>query len=77
MLFVYSWMILQRDGILGAKHRLYINSLAVSCSNKDWCELGLTLYGANLLVLGPLVIFLMLSKHGVTQVSNLPFVYVV
>lgn len=73
LLFVYSWMILQRDGILGDKHRLYINSLAVSRSKKDWCELGLSLYAANLFVLGPLVIFLMLFKHGAEQVLQIPF----
>jgi hypothetical protein len=70
-------MILQRDGILGVKHSLYINSLAVSCSQKDWCELGLILYGANLFILGPLVLFLMLSMNGIGQLLNLPFSYVV
>jgi len=77
LLFVYSWMVMQRDGILGVKHSQYINSLAVSRSKKDWCELGLILYGANLLILGPLVIFLMLSKYGAGQVINLPFGYVI
>lgn len=77
LLFVYSWMVMQRDGILGVKHSLYINSLAVSRSKKDWCELGLILYGANLLILGPLVIFLLLSKYGAGQVINLPFGYVI
>lgn len=77
LLFVYSWMILQKDGILGTTHRLYINSLAVSRSKKDWCELGLTLYGANLFILGPLVIFLLLFKHGAEQILHLPFGYVI
>lgn len=77
LLFVYSWMILQRDGILGTKHKLYINSLVVSRSKQDWCELGLSLYGANLFILGPLVIFLVLFKHGAEQVLHLPFSYVI
>jgi len=75
LLFVYSWMILQRDGILGTNHRLYIDSLVVSRSKQDWCELGLTLYGANLFILGPLVIFLVLFKHGAEQVLHIPFSY--
>ena len=77
LLFFYSWMVLQRDGILGVKHRPYIDSLAVSRSKQDWCELGLTLYGANLFILGPLFIFLVLFKHGAEQVLHLPFIHVV
>jgi hypothetical protein len=73
LLFVYSWMILQRDGILGVKHELYINSLPVSRPTKEWCELGLSLYGANLFVLGPLFIFLVLFKHGAEQALDIPF----
>ncbi|WP_289028205.1 DUF6136 family protein [uncultured Paraglaciecola sp.] len=73
LLFVYCWMILQKDGILGVKSELYINSLPVGRSTRDWCELGLSLYGANLFILGPLFIFLVLFKHGAEQVLHIPF----
>lgn len=75
LLFVYCWMILQKDGILGVQSKLYVESLPVSRSTRDWCELGLSLYGANLFLLGPLFIFLMLFKHGAEQVFHISFGY--
>jgi hypothetical protein len=54
LLFIYSWMLIQRRGVLATQHRYYIDSLAVTDVKRRWCETGLIVYSANILLLGPL-----------------------
>ena len=72
LLFVFSWMLLQRDGILGTKYRYYLDSLGVSRAKQSWCELGLSLYGANVFLFGPLLVFLLVFKHATELLFSIP-----
>lgn len=72
LLFVYSWMVLQREGISGSNYKYYLDSLGVSRAKQSWCTLGISLYGANVFVLGPLFIFLMVFKHATELISIMP-----
>ncbi|WP_340678099.1 DUF6136 family protein [Paraglaciecola sp.] len=73
LLFVYSWMSLQRHGILATQHGYYLDSLSVTQSKRVWCELGLVVYSANILLLGPLGLLLLMIYQGGNRFSILPF----
>jgi hypothetical protein len=72
LLFVYSWMLLQRHGILANQHAYYLDSLSVSQSKRLWCELGLVVYSANILLLGPLCLLLVMFYQGASNFLTLP-----
>ncbi|WP_416307158.1 DUF6136 family protein [Neptunicella sp. SCSIO 80796] len=63
LLLLYSWMALQRDGIQARQYQLYIDSLPISAAKRHWCELGIILYGANIFVLGPLLLVVVMFFH--------------
>ncbi|MEP1385451.1 MAG: DUF6136 family protein [Paraglaciecola sp.] len=64
LLFAYSWVAMQRDGITAHHYRLYDLSLPITQRTRQLTELGITLYAANLLVLGPfLLLCFMLTQH--------------
>tara|TARA_R110002167_G_scaffold361000_1_gene578867 strand:- start:1362 stop:2495 length:1134 start_codon:yes stop_codon:yes gene_type:complete len=73
LLFLYSWMLLQRHGILATQHTYYIDSLAVTHSKRQWCETGLIVYSANILVVGPLGLLLLMVYQGGNRFLTLPF----
>lgn len=77
LLFLYSWMRLQREGILASQYSLYLQSLSVSASKKSWCELGLIFYCANLLLLGPLFLFIVMFQKSTSNPVNLPLTVIV
>jgi hypothetical protein len=64
LLFTYSWVALQRDGITASKYHSYNLSLPISRFRRTLTELGITLFASNLLVLGPFLLFsIMLTQH--------------
>jgi hypothetical protein len=64
LLFTYSWVALQRDGITASQYHYYNLSLPIKQSRRTLTELGITLYAANILVLGPFILFsIMVTQH--------------
>ena len=56
LLLLYSWMILQREGINGSRYQLYLQSLPTPPLFKKVSDLGLLIYGAHFFILGPLLL---------------------
>jgi len=67
LLFLYSWMLIQRHGILATQHRYYVDSLAVTDVKRQWCETGLIIYSANILLLGPMCLLLLMVYTGANR----------
>lgn len=61
LLFTYSLVALQRDGITASAYHSYNSSLPISQITRRLTELGITLYAANLLVLGPFILLSIMS----------------
>ncbi|WP_438864630.1 DUF6136 family protein [Neptunicella sp.] len=72
LLLLYSWVALQRDGIQARQYQLYINSLPISAAKRSWCELGIILYGANVFVLGPLILVVVMFIHQLNHFAGAP-----
>ena len=72
LLFIYSWMLIQRHGILATQHRYYVDSLAVTDVKRQWCETGLIVYSANILLLGPLCLLLLMVYEGTNRFFTFP-----
>lgn len=56
LLLLYSWMILQREGINGTRYQLYLQSQPTPLLFKKVSDLGLLIYGAHFFILGPLLL---------------------
>jgi hypothetical protein len=77
LLFLYSWMLIQRHGVLATQHRYYVDSLAVTDVKRQWCETGLIIYSANILLLGPLCLLLLMVYEGTNRFFTFPLWYIV
>ena len=77
LLFIYSWMLIQRRGVLATQHRYYIDSLAVTDVKRRWCETGLIVYSANILLLGPLCLLLLMVYGAADRLFIFPLVHIV
>ena len=77
LLFIYSWMLIQRRGVLATQHRYYIDSLAVTDVKRRWCEMGLIVYSANILLLGPLCLLLLMVYGAADRLFIFPLVHIV
>ena len=77
LLFIYSWMLIQRRGVLATQHRYYIDSLAVTDVKRRWCETGLIVYSANILLLGPLCLLLLMVYGAADRLLIFPLVHIV
>lgn len=77
LLFLYSWMLIQRHGVLATQHRYYVDSLAVTNVKRQWCETGLIIYSANILLLGPLCLLLLMVYQGANRLLTFPLSHVV
>jgi hypothetical protein len=67
LLFLYTWMLIQRHGVLATQHGYYVDSLAVTEVKRQWCETGLIIYSANILLLGPLCLLLLMVYEGANR----------
>ena len=67
LLFLYTWMLIQRHGVLATQHGHYVDSLAVTDVKRSWCETGLIIYSANILLLGPLCLLLLMVYEGANR----------
>lgn len=76
LLFVYAWMYLQHQGILATHHQDYVNSLPVTRSKRRWVELALIVYSANILLLGPLYLLLVMFYQQAPRLLSLPLDFV-
>lgn len=76
LLFIYTWMLMQRQGVLATKHGFYVNSLAVTDVKRRWCETGLIVYSANFLLLGPLCLLMLMVYEGAPRLSAFPASYI-
>jgi hypothetical protein len=77
LLFLYSWMRLQRQAILASQYSHYLRSLPLSSAKRSWCELGLILYSANLFLLGPLFLFCVMFQQSANSLASLPLAVIV
>lgn len=77
LLFLYSLMALQRNGIVAQQYGYYNASLAVSQSKQRWCELGLIIYSANVLLLVPLGLLVLMLYHASSQLLSLPISFII
>ncbi|MGO4894133.1 DUF6136 family protein [Flavobacterium sp. W21_SRS_FM6] len=77
LLFVYAWMHLQHHGIVATQHQYYVASLPTTDSKKQWVELGLIVYGANILLLGPLYLLLSMLYQQANTLWQLPLAFVI
>ncbi|MFT6898097.1 MAG: hypothetical protein ACJA13_002517 [Paraglaciecola sp.] len=68
LLFTYSWVALQRDGIIASEYHFYHLSLPVSRFRRTLAQLGMTLYAANILVLGPFILFSIMSIEHIEDI---------
>jgi hypothetical protein len=76
LLFLYTWMLIQRHGVLATRHGFYVNSLAVTDVKRQWCETGLIVYSANILLLGPLCLLMLMVYEGANRLSTFPASYI-
>jgi hypothetical protein len=76
LLFVYAWMHLQHQGILATQHQYYVDCLPTTQSKRQWAELGLIVYSANILLLGPLCLLLLMLYQQASILWRLPFAFV-
>jgi hypothetical protein len=65
-------MLIQRHGVLATQHGYYVDSLAVTAVKRQWCETGLIIYSANVLLLGPLCLLLLMVYEGANRLYSLP-----
>ncbi|WP_339719758.1 DUF6136 family protein [uncultured Paraglaciecola sp.] len=72
LLFLYTWMLMQRQGILATQHSHYLDSLVVTNVKRQWCETGLIIYSANILLLGPLCLLLLMVYEGSNRLLRFP-----
>jgi hypothetical protein len=77
LLFIYSWMLIQRHGVLATQHRYYVDSLAVTDVKRRWCETGLIVYSANILLLGPLCLLLLMVYGAADHFFTFPLLHIV
>jgi hypothetical protein len=77
LLFIYSWMLIQRHGVLATQHRYYVDSLTVTEVKRQWCEMGLIVYSANILLLGPLCLLLLMVYEAANRISTFPLLHIV
>jgi hypothetical protein len=71
LLFFYTWMLIQRHGVLATHYGYYVDSLAVTDVKRQWCETGLIIYSANIMLLGPLCLLLLMVYEGANRLSTL------
>jgi hypothetical protein len=77
LLFIYSWMLIQRHGVLATQHRYYVDSLAVTDVKRRWCETGLIVYSAHILLLGPLFLLLLMVYGAADRFFTFPLLHIV
>ncbi|MFT4810309.1 MAG: hypothetical protein ACI9LX_003675 [Paraglaciecola sp.] len=77
LLFIYSWMLIQRHGVLATQHRYYVDSLAVTDVKRRWCETGLIVYSANIILLGPLCLLLLMVYGAADRFFTFPLLHIV
>ena len=77
LLFLYSWMLIQRHGVLATQYRYYVDSLTVTDVKRKWCETGLIIYSANILLLGPLCLLLLMVYEGSNRLFTYPLLHIV
>ena len=69
LLFTYSIVTLQKDGITANRYHGYDKSLPVTPRQRLWVQLGLILIAVNLLVLAPLVLLLVIVVHSLAHLT--------
>lgn len=76
LLFLYSWMLIQRHGVLATQYRYYVDSLMVTDVKRKWCETGLIIYSANILLLGPLSLLLLMVYEAANRFFTFPLLQI-
>lgn len=69
LLLLYSWMMLQREGIHGTRYQLYLKSLPTPPLLKAASDMGLVFYGANFFILGPLLLLSVMLLRQSTRMT--------